>query len=67
MSKELSCPLCGHSFDIAQADKTKCSKACKQCSGYCCPNCGYKFPGESKIVKWFEGLFSVSSEKPETK
>lgn len=67
MSKELTCPLCGYSFDKIEAGKSKCSRVCKQCSGYCCPNCNYKFPGESKIVKWFEGLFSMSPEKSDTK
>ncbi len=67
MSEIVTCPLCGYSFNVKEAGKIKCSQVCRQCSGYCCPNCNYKFPGESKIAKWFEGLFSRSPENSETK
>jgi hypothetical protein len=49
------CPLCGYQFD--RPDK-KC-RACPMsgsCNVICCPNCGYGFVGESRIVAWLRRL-----------
>jgi len=51
----MKCPLCGIKFDEQYAQKA--CKGCpfhKSCNLIKCPNCGYEFPGESKIVKLIE-------------
>jgi predicted Zn-ribbon and HTH transcriptional regulator len=48
----MKCSLCGYEFNKDQMEKTKCS-ACPEfmgCELLCCPNCGYRFVEESKIV-----------------
>ena len=47
----MNCPLCGHESDefIIACESCMLNKSCKLT---CCPNCGYKFPTESKIVNF---------------
>ena len=47
----MNCPLCGHKF----AEYIYACEACilnKSCKLICCPNCGYKYPHESKIINF---------------
>ena len=48
----MTCPLCGNKF----TDYIESCESCilnKTCKLVCCPNCGYKFPQESKIINFF--------------
>jgi len=57
----MNCPLCGHSF----TEYIHACEACvlnKSCKLVCCPNCGYKYPLESKIINLFSKIFK--KEKP---
>ena len=58
----MNCPLCGHESPefIIACESCMLNKNCKL---VCCPNCGYKFPQESKIVNFF--LKKFKKEKPD--
>lgn len=49
----MKCQLCGFSFDKKEAD-VSCSGCVlrKGCSLLRCPNCGFEFPKESKIINF---------------
>ena len=57
----MNCPLCGHNFTdyVAACQSCVINKGCKL---VCCPNCGYKYPQESKIINYFTKKFK--KEKP---
>jgi hypothetical protein len=52
----MNCPLCGHKFTeyVIACESCILNKNCKL---VCCPNCGYKFPQESKIFNFFTRIF----------
>jgi hypothetical protein len=52
----VKCPLCGKEFDKNEALCTNCPFH-DRCELTRCPNCGYEFVSESKIVNFFKGLF----------
>lgn len=47
----MNCPLCGYSFTEYVIPCESCILN-KNCKLVCCPNCGYKFPQESKILNF---------------
>jgi len=53
----MKCPLCGKEFD---ATKTACANCPMHagCDLIRCPNCGYEFPKESRIINFFAKLFN---------
>ena len=52
---EFKCPLCGCEFDRPDAMCRACPMS-RTCNVICCPNCGYGFVGESKVVTWLKRL-----------
>ncbi len=51
------CPLCGYSFDGAQAAHgcQGCPMA-SACGSACCPRCGYKMAAPSRLGKFIKRL-----------
>jgi len=61
----MNCPLCGNSFE----EFSYACKGCpvnKDCKLICCPNCGYKFPNESKIVNFINNIFKKERKNATT-
>ena len=55
------CPLCGFEFDKSELKCHSCPMSAS-CNVICCPNCGYGFPGQSRVVEWLKKRFkSVKS------
>ena len=52
----IKCPLCGKDFNKDEALCAGCPFH-DRCELTRCPNCGYEFVGESKIVNFFANLF----------
>ena len=65
---EYKCPLCGCQFDRSDEKCRACPMA-RSCSVVCCPNCGYGFPGQSRLVNWVKRLFRPDrrSHRPSAK
>ena len=63
----MKCPLCGTEFDEGSVVACQsCPLAGKNCNLVCCPNCGYEWPAESRIVARIKSLlqkFGMASEK----
>jgi len=58
------CPLCGHNFERTDAMCSACPMASSSgCNVVCCPNCGYSFSEESKIVDWFRRKFGRKDDE----
>ena len=56
--REVRCALCGYRFQPS-AETMSCA-GCpinRRCRLISCPNCGYEFPGESRIVEFLRRLF----------
>lgn len=59
----MKCGLCGHEFDIEQAEL-----ACRGCplTPNChlirCPRCGYETPPEAALIKWLRRLRKRSTD-----
>ncbi len=54
------CPLCGFPF-IPQ--KGGCFSSCpwgKNCQLFCCPQCHYRFPAESKLVSFIKKVLKMT-------
>ncbi len=54
--REVSCPLCGTSFD---PEGLGCRPSCplaKGCRVVCCPSCSYSFPQETGLAGLLRGL-----------
>jgi hypothetical protein len=52
-----TCSLCGHTFVL---DERSCPSSCpmsRHCNLVCCPNCGFGFPKESRLIKFFKSFF----------
>lgn len=49
----MKCSLCGFEFEEERIACQGCILA-KGCNMVCCPNCGYKIPLKSKIVKFLQ-------------
>jgi hypothetical protein len=47
----MNCTLCGYKFTEYNIACESCILN-KSCNLICCPNCGYKFPQESKIYNY---------------
>jgi len=50
------CPLCGCEFDASDQRCHSCPMA-RTCSVICCPNCGYGFATQSRLVGWLKRIF----------
>ena len=50
-SAAVKCPLCGLVFRTEDSESL-CSKCplSRFCKLLCCPNCGYKFPGDVSVI-----------------
>ncbi|MFQ6105597.1 MAG: hypothetical protein ACE5NL_00815 [Candidatus Hydrothermarchaeaceae archaeon] len=50
----MRCQLCGYEF---RKNEKKC-RTCPmgECSMVCCPNCGYQFPEESKVINFIRNI-----------
>ncbi len=47
----MKCPLCGTEFSVGDPAACKrCPLAGSGCNLVCCPNCGYEWPAESKVI-----------------
>ena len=57
-----TCPLCGAKFDATDVKCRSCPMA-KSCNVTCCPNCGYGFTAESRLVEWLKRRFGSQKEK----
>jgi hypothetical protein len=55
---EVQCGLCGYRF-LPTTDTMSCVSCPfqRRCSVICCPNCGYEFVTESKVVEFFRRIF----------
>ena len=53
----MQCPLCGHSFDPATAAACGSCAMGGSCALLCCPNCGYKTPGASRLARLLRKLW----------
>ena len=51
----MTCPLCQHRFEQAEAGCSRCPLS-TNCHVICCPNCGYQFVEHSSIVEFFRRL-----------
>ena len=58
VNNELICKVCGHELVCVSDVNSACAKcpvskvtSCKPVGGYCCPNCGWKPPVETKLSK----------------
>ena len=58
--KTVKCTLCGAEFEPGGNTCGGCALR-KDCKLICCPNCGFEFPEESKLVTWLKG-FKKGSE-----
>jgi len=58
------CPLCGHKFEEFTQSCAGCPLN-SNCNLICCPNCGYKYAQESKIINYFK-KFSKKENKNAT-
>jgi len=58
----VNCPLCGKETENERMACAGCPMS-SGCGLLKCPNCGYEFPKESKIVKYFSGLFKGKEKK----
>jgi len=56
------CPLCGREFDASDEHCRSCPMA-RTCNVVCCPNCGYGFATESRLVEWLKRLFRKNKEE----
>jgi len=57
------CPLCGFKFDATDVKCRSCPMS-KSCNVTCCPNCGYGFTGESRLIEWFKRRFKTRGLSP---
>jgi len=48
----VTCPLCGHLFEVGAAMVCGGCPLNKGCTRACCPNCGYEMAPESVIMTW---------------
>lgn len=60
-SLTVNCPLCGKEFEKTPAVCANCPLH-SQCDLVRCPNCGYQFPPESKIIEFFKNMFKKRRE-----
>lgn len=58
---EYKCPLCGYEFTRSDERCRACPMA-KSCNVVCCPNCGYGFAKESRLVNWVRRLLRSGSQ-----
>ncbi|MEK7375740.1 MAG: hypothetical protein AABZ57_01035 [Candidatus Margulisiibacteriota bacterium] len=56
------CPLCGKEVKDDQLACAGCPMN-SGCNLLKCPNCGFEFPKESRIVKYFTELFGKRRKK----
>jgi hypothetical protein len=62
------CPLCGFNFDKGESVPCKsCPIGAATCNLLCCPNCGYQWPEESKVVSALRKLFGKKEVRVEEK
>jgi len=61
-NSKYKCPLCGLEFDDAGALCHSCPMS-KNCKVICCPNCGYGFTDESRLVEWLKRRLSFGESK----
>jgi uncharacterized protein (DUF2225 family) len=62
-AKKTRCPLCGHIFS---REEPGCGGKCGllgDCGLSCCPQCGYSFVTESRVVRLFKNLLDGRKEK----
>jgi hypothetical protein len=50
----MKCLLCGYEFEGERSVTCEGCIFSKGCNMVCCPNCGYKMPLKSKILKFFK-------------
>ncbi len=48
LEKTYTCPLCGHSFTLAESDECKACPKFMRCSLVMCPNCSHEFPATKR-------------------
>ena len=62
--KVYTCPLCGHRFRHGDEKCHSCPLSSeKGCNVVCCPNCGYSFSEDSRVVEWFRRKFGGKKER----
>ena len=58
--KQYICPLCGHRFKHGDLKCHACPLAIEgKCNVICCPNCGYSFAEESRVVEWLKSKLRI--------
>lgn len=57
----MKCSLCGFEFEEEVIACQGCILS-KGCNMVCCPNCGYKMPLKSKILKFLEKRRKIKNE-----
>ncbi|HDL18047.1 MAG TPA: hypothetical protein ENH29_03240 [Bacteroidetes bacterium] len=63
-----SCPLCGFQFEESENSTcAACPLGAKTCNLLCCPNCGYQWTDESKIIAKLKQWFGKKEGKIEEK
>ncbi|MDP2599678.1 MAG: hypothetical protein Q8P84_02950 [Deltaproteobacteria bacterium] len=61
--KPVACSLCGFQFNRAEAACGGCTLY-GGCGSIKCPNCGFEFVTESKLVNWFTKLLDSGWSLP---
>jgi uncharacterized protein with PIN domain len=61
----MRCPLCGKEFEPPKREGLICSSCpmSRGCGSVCCPNCGYSFPVESKVVNMIKKIVGRSRDE----
>jgi hypothetical protein len=71
-ASEYKCPLCGCEFGRS-SEKCRACPMAGGCNIICCPNCGYGFAEESRLVGWIKRILRMGgrsrgpSDKPTDK
>jgi transposase-like protein len=60
--RRYKCPLCGREFEASDKSCVSCPMA-RSCNVVCCPNCGYGFAQDSRLVGWLRRLFRRNKQQ----
>jgi len=56
----MKCPLCGCEFSESATTQCRRCPLHGDCQLVCCPNCGYQWPQDSRVVSWLKRAFRVA-------
>jgi len=66
-NKNYTCPLCGHRFIHDDEHCHACPLSTQsKCNVVCCPNCGYSFSEDSRVVDWFRKVLGRKKAQEQT-